>query len=113
LISRRFALPQEPATIVLSNLFENAAQHGATELDVVATVNGQKVTLIVRDNGRGIAPSNRDKIFQPFFSTRREEGGTGMGLDIVRAMLGAYGGNIELVDANAGAAFALTVPNSA
>lgn len=110
--SRTFALPAEPATIVLSNLADNAAQHGATELNLIATVNGQKVTLIVRDNGRGIAPSNRDKIFQPFFSTRREEGGTGMGLDIVRAMLGAYGGTIELVDANLGAAFAVTVPVS-
>ena len=112
LTSRTFALPPEPTAIVLSNLADNAAQHGATELNLIATVNGQKLTLIVGDNGRGIAPSNRDKIFQPFFSTRRDEGGTGMGLDIVRAMLGAYGGTIELVDANAGAAFALTVPIS-
>lgn len=110
--SHVFALPTETATIVMSNLVDNALQHEATELNLVATESEQKIKLVLQDNGRGIAPSNRDKIFQPFFSTRREEGGTGMGLDIVRAMLGAYGGAIELVDSNGGAGFAITIPSA-
>jgi two-component system OmpR family sensor kinase len=110
LTSAPLAMPTETAAIILSNLADNSAQHGATELSLVANISGQKVKLIVQDNGRGIAVSNRARIFQPFFSTRREEGGTGMGLDIVRAMLGAYGGTIDLVDTNAGAAFAIVVP---
>ncbi|KQR71691.1 HAMP domain-containing sensor histidine kinase [Rhizobium sp. Leaf341] len=110
LASSSFGLPAETATIVLSNLAENAGQHGATELNIAVAVSEQQVALIVRDNGRGIAPSNWDRIFQPFFSTRREMGGTGMGLGIVRAMLGAYGGTIELIDSEAGAAFALELP---
>ena len=68
--------------------------------------------LLVRvaDNGEGVSPNNRTQIFDSFFTTRRESGGTGMGLAIVRAMLDAHGGAIRLLDADDGTAFELTVP---
>jgi nitrogen-specific signal transduction histidine kinase len=44
------------------------------------------------NDGEPIADNNRDKIFLPFFTTRRESGGTGMGLEIVRSMLRAHRG---------------------
>lgn len=106
------AMPAEMAVIVLSNLAANALQHSAAELILTVSVNGPKTSLVVQDDGRGIAAANRDKIFLPFFSTRREEGGTGMGLDIVKAMLGTCGGSIELIDSSIGAAFAITLPTS-
>lgn len=63
---------------------------------------------------RGISRANRDRVFDSFFTTRRESGGAGMGLAIVRAMLEAHGGRIELLgdesDQAPGAAFALTIP---
>ena len=45
----------------------------------------------------GISPSNQDRVFDAFFTTKREQGGTGMGLGIVRAMLRAHGGSIRLL----------------
>jgi len=104
-------LPLEAASIILGHLADNAAQHGATQLNLAAEDDGRTLRLLVSDNGRGISAGNRERVFQPFFSTRREEGGTGMGLDIVRAMLGAHGGSIRLLDSEAGAHFEIMLPH--
>jgi two-component system, OmpR family, sensor kinase len=101
------ALPMEAAGIVFANLAENALQHGADRLELTVTAGA---VILVRDNGRGISEANRERIFQPFFSTRREQGGTGMGLDIVRAMLGTHGGSIRLNDTRSGAEFEISLP---
>ncbi|EUB99579.1 integral membrane sensor signal transduction histidine kinase [Rhizobium sp. CF080] len=108
------ALPFEAAGIVFANLAENAAQHGATRLDLVASANARTVIILVRDDGGGISEGNRERVFQPFFSTRREQGGTGMGLDIVRTMLGSYGGEVHLRQTmGTGAEFEITLPLTA
>lgn len=108
------ALPFEAAGIVFANLAENAAQHGATRLDLVASANARTVIILVRDDGSGISEGNRERVFQPFFSTRREQGGTGMGLDIVRTMLGSYGGEVHLRQTmGTGAEFEITLPLTA
>ncbi|WP_046666235.1 HAMP domain-containing sensor histidine kinase [Neorhizobium galegae] len=105
------ALPFEAAGIVFANLAENAVQHGAMRLELVVAADARTATILVRDNGRGISEGNRERVFQPFFSTRREQGGTGMGLDIVRTMLGSYGGTIHLRQATgAGTEFEIIVP---
>ncbi|MBB4293869.1 signal transduction histidine kinase [Rhizobium leguminosarum] len=105
------ALPQEAAGIVFANLAENALQHGATSLELAVSAGPRTVVILVRDDGGGISEANRQRVFQPFFSTRREQGGTGMGLGIVRAMLGSHGGTIRLLQmAGAGAAFEITLP---
>ena len=95
----RLPLPFEAASIVLGNLADNAMQHGATRLDLIFGTDNRLTTLLVRDDGIGISEGNRALIFQPFFSTRREQGGTGMGLGIVRSVLNAHGGTIQLTDA--------------
>ncbi len=98
--------------IVLGNLLENAAQHGARQVDVAARAEGGAVVLTVADDGRGVSAANRERIFEHFFTTRREHGGTGLGLGIVRALLAAHGGTIELAAAGAaapGAVFRLTL----
>jgi len=59
------------------------------------------------DNGRGVSPGNREKIYDPFFTTRREQGGTGLGLGIVRSLVEAHNGTIELREAGSGTTFAL------
>lgn len=89
--------------LVLDHLLGNAAAHGATEVHIVA----QPGLLRVSDNGPGISPGNRDRIFDPFFTTRRADGGTGMGLPIVRRMLEAHGAEITLEDSAGGAVFAV------
>jgi signal transduction histidine kinase len=80
--------------IVLGHLASNALAHGATS--VALSYHGDH--LIVADDGAGISQGNRDRIFEPFFTTNRDGGGTGMGLAIVRRMLGAHGASISLLD---------------
>jgi two-component system, OmpR family, sensor kinase len=106
------ALSEEAATVVLTQLAENAVQHGATRLTLSATIAGDRVHIRVADNGIGISAGNRARIFEPFFTTRREQGGTGMGLDIVRTMLQAHGGAISLAAADVGTAFEIVVPRA-
>ncbi|HEV7277372.1 MAG TPA: HAMP domain-containing sensor histidine kinase [Devosiaceae bacterium] len=106
----RLALPGETLGIVLGHLADNAAQHGATRLELAAAAGDAVIEVTVADNGNGISEGNRDRIFQPFFSTRRDSGGTGMGLDIARAMLRAQGAEIDLLPSTEGACFRITIP---
>ena len=89
--------------LVLTHLAGNAAAAGATEVRLTAhRDDAGALTLRVADNGPGISAGNRDRVFEPFFTTRRDTGGTGMGLAIVQTKLLAHGASIELVDAPGG-----------
>ncbi|MCT7377401.1 sensor histidine kinase [Chelativorans salis] len=103
-------MPFEDALVVFSHLADNAIAHGAGELTIrVATRHGRAVIEIAND-GDPISVGNRGRIFEPFYTTRRESGGTGMGLVIVQAMLKAHGCDIALSDAETGAGFRITLP---
>jgi signal transduction histidine kinase len=103
-------MSEENAAIILSNLADNAVRHGSSRIDISATQKGNLLLVTLSDNGEGVSPNNRAHIFDSFFTTRRESGGTGMGLAIVRAMLDAHGGTIRLLDSARGTAFELTIP---
>lgn len=95
----------------LINLLENAVQ--ATEADGVVSVSlarqGAWWRLDVADNGRGMGPEVRDRLFEPFFTTRKE--GTGLGLAIVRNLVTAYGGEIDVWSLpGEGARFTILLP---
>ncbi|KAB1072346.1 sensor histidine kinase [Methylobacterium planeticum] len=109
-LDRPFAMSPENAGIVFSHLADNAARHRAASLQLVAQVRGPHLEVIVRDDGEGISEQNWSRIFDAFFTTRREGGGTGMGLGIVRAMLQAHGGTIRALRSEQGAAFAIGIP---
>jgi signal transduction histidine kinase len=101
-------IAEDALAIVIGNLLENAAQHGANRIALTARTEGDVVVLTVADDGRGVSAANRERIFDHFFTTRREQGGTGLGLGIVRALLAAHGGTIELAEAaRPGAVFRL------
>jgi two-component system sensor histidine kinase FlrB len=82
-------------TAALTNLVTNAFESAP---DVVVTLSaalrGDRVEFTVRDNGPGIAPSIRSRVFEPFFSTR--PAGTGLGLAVVKTVAEAHGGNLSL-----------------
>jgi PAS domain S-box-containing protein len=84
---------------VLTNLVINAldALPGGGELKVKASAakNGRVVCVTVADNGTGIPDHIRDKIFEPFFSTKQMKG-TGLGLWVTQSIVRKYGGTIRL-----------------
>jgi signal transduction histidine kinase len=88
-------------TAIIVQLAQNAVAHGADQLDL----DWDCERLIVSDNGAGVASGNRERIFDPFFTSRRNQGGTGMGLAIVRNLLTAHGARIVLLDSIKGASF--------
>jgi signal transduction histidine kinase len=104
-------IAEESFEIVAVNLIQNAVQAGATlvEIDLQAYATGGEIAF--RDNGSGISAHNRERLFQPFFTTRRQSGGTGLGLRIVRSLLSAQGGSIRFAPGDSGGTtFVVTLP---
>ncbi|PQV59003.1 signal transduction histidine kinase [Defluviimonas denitrificans] len=101
-------LPLSPDVlgIVLRHMADNAAAHGARALRLTADAEG----LTIADDGKGISPGNRAHVFEPFFTTRRESGGTGMGLYIVARLLKAQGAEIAIAPTPSGTTFRITFP---
>jgi len=88
--------PQQMEQVVF-NLLHNAIQ--AMEEGGTLTVTTQKsapgsISIAFRDTGHGVAPADLDRIFQPFFTTKHR--GSGLGLPIVRKIIEAHGGSIEI-----------------
>jgi signal transduction histidine kinase len=72
---------------------------------------GPAIEVVFADTGRGISPELRDRIFEPFFSTK--DGGTGLGLAVSRQILQAHGGSIQCDSApGAGTTFVIRLPRS-
>ncbi|XXB68489.1 HAMP domain-containing sensor histidine kinase [Mesorhizobium sp. RIZ17] len=106
----RLGISAENLGIVLANLIDNSARHGARQVAILALADGQRASVQIGDDGDGISAANRTRIFEPFFTTRRESGGTGMGLGIVLALLKAHDGTIRLVDSERGTRFEIDLP---
>lgn len=104
------AISSDNLAIVLSHLVDNSERHGSTRVDIVARRDGPTFTLRFQDDGSGIGADIRKDIFEPFYTTARAAGGTGMGLAIARTMLRAHGGSIVLGDAENGASFVIELP---
>ncbi len=96
----------ETLSILLTHLAENSLAHGATRILLRPLSVGGPVLEVI-DNGAGISKANRDKVFEPFFTTRREDGGTGMGLAIVASLMAANGGTVTVLEIDGGAGFRL------
>jgi len=103
-------IPEDIIITILGNLIENSRQHGATEVVISVEKDVSKIKVIIADNGHGISKANIDKLFTPFFTTKRDQGGTGLGLIIVRALLTAYKADIKSMSKKAGAHFIIIFP---
>jgi two-component system sensor kinase FixL len=103
---------QQVALNLLLNAFDAMKDSPANERQVVmrAETNGTGVVEVsVRDHGAGLTSDKLDKIFQPFYTTKRE--GLGMGLSISRSIVEAHGGRLWAENnADRGATFYFTVP---
>ena len=96
--------------LVFDNLLRNAATHAGTspKVQINMTREGNFVSIIVADDGPGVAEEVRDRLFHKGVSTR----GGGLGLYLSKAIVDALGGSIELVDSEegAGATFRILLP---
>jgi two-component system sensor histidine kinase PrrB len=83
---------------IVFNLAENALRHGsATRLELAARgLDGGAAVLEVSDNGTGVPAAERDRLFDRFYRGSNEGEGFGLGLAIVREVVRALGGTIEL-----------------
>lgn len=84
---------------VLDNLMNNAMRYSETTLRIGLDLQGSQVILCVEDDGPGIEPAEREKVFEPFVrldpSRDRATGGCGLGLAIVRSIAQAMGGSVR------------------
>jgi signal transduction histidine kinase len=106
----KLPMASEDVLVVLSHLADNAVAHGALHLAIRTDVADGEYLIEVSNDGDPISAGNRAGLFEPFYTTRRESGGTGMGLAIVRAMLKAYGGDIALDAARPDVTFRVVLP---
>jgi signal transduction histidine kinase len=82
-------------------------------VDVVVAPDGDRgFVLQVRDHGRGIAPADLPRVFDPFFTTGRARGGTGLGLAIVRNIVrDGLGGQVDIASKpGAGTTVTISLP---
>jgi len=94
--------------IILTQLLNNAREQGARRVTIDLRAQGPALELHVGDDGPGVSPGNAAQIFDPFFTTKRAQGGTGMGLTILRNMLSVHGGDISLHPSDRGACFVIS-----
>jgi two-component system, OmpR family, sensor kinase len=96
---------------VFQNLLENARRHGET-VRVSVRTEGRQAVVEVADDGPGVAPEDRDRIFDRFYRAPqlRNTPGTGLGLAIARMAAEQAGGTVRLLDSTEGARFEVRLP---
>ncbi|MEM7797763.1 MAG: sensor histidine kinase [Chloroflexota bacterium] len=88
---------------LLYNLIYNASAHNpaGTEIEIGASIKDEQVKIWVTDDGLGIPNADQDRIFERFVrldaARGRKQGGSGMGLSIVKTIVEAHDGSIEVL----------------
>lgn len=96
---------------VVGNLVENALRHGAGTVTVTVRPYGGGAELVVADEGEGITEAQAARVFTRFWRGGDRRGGTGLGLYIVKGLVAAHGGSVEVQRApSGGAAFRVVLP---
>ncbi|CAL9399681.1 Adaptive-response sensory-kinase SasA [Streptomyces sp. enrichment culture] len=112
----RLRLDPQRIRQVLDNLLTNAAVHTppGTEVTVRVTHDTRAARVEVADTGPGIPPADRARVFDRFYrvdkARTRDRGGSGLGLAVVRSLVLAHGGTVELDSEPGATVFSVTLP---
>jgi signal transduction histidine kinase len=92
-------MPPDHFRQILINLLKNAEDamsDGGGQIIISTKADAGRVVIVIRDSGAGIAPEHLPHIFEPFYTTKREGQGTGLGLPVTLSLVSNAGGTIEL-----------------
>lgn len=96
-----------------TDAIKSSRSNGSGKIKIMLhTTNDNKVEIRIQDNGGGVKPEDQTRIFQPFFTTKKEGEGTGLGLSIARHIVEKNEGSIQLETSSSGATFCLSLPLS-
>jgi signal transduction histidine kinase len=99
---------------VVRNLLDNAERHAVRQVTVGLSTEDGSVELVFTDDGAGIPPQERERVFERFSrlqpARERDSGGAGLGLAIVREIVTSYGGRAWVADSAAGAEIHVRLP---
>lgn len=107
----KMLLDREKMHTVFGNIIENAldAMPGGGRLRIITTENQGRVYVILEDTGLGVNQQVRDRIFEPFVTTKPD--GVGLGLTVCKKIIGSHGGRIKLrSNAGKGTAVCIDIP---
>lgn len=101
-VVRRGVCRGDPAALerVISNLIQNAVHHGGKS--VLVRINGAIVE--VEDDGPGIPPDERERVFEPFHRLHPRQSGTGLGLNLVKEVINRHEGQVSILEGALGGA---------
>ena len=106
-----FDLDPEQMRRAVDNLVLNAMRHAGAGGHVTVTariLHGQQLVIEVADDGPGVPPGQRERIFEPFVTDA--SAGSGLGLAVVREVAAAHGGHAYVADDTSGAHFRIEIP---
>ncbi|MBQ1784785.1 MAG: sensor histidine kinase [Gammaproteobacteria bacterium] len=111
---RAGALAQVLTNLIMNSLIHAFAEGQSGEMVISAHLDGNTVFMAYSDNGRGVSPEHLRRLFEPFFTTRRGQGGSGLGTHIVYNLVTqSLGGTISAESTEGkGLAYHITLPRS-
>ncbi len=98
---------------LVTNALDAVKECEAPRIDISVGMKGAMVEIAVSDNGAGIPDAVRDRIAEPFFTTKETGEGLGLGLSISRAIIAEYGGSLDFASRDGGGAtFTISLPSA-
>ncbi|SHE94427.1 Tetratricopeptide repeat-containing protein [Microbulbifer donghaiensis] len=115
--AQKVPLPRKYLVWTINNLLSNAMRYSHNRVEVSCRIQSDRIDIFVDDDGPGIAPADRQRVFEPFVrldpSRTRATGGTGLGLAIAQRLVESFNGTIAISDSRLGGAqFHLSWPIS-
>jgi two-component system sensor histidine kinase RegB len=101
-------VPSPELRHALANLIDNAVQFAEREVRIVVALGPTRVAVRIEDDGPGFAAEVKELLGEPYFSTRREAGGLGLGVFIAQTLLARTGATLQFDNRDHGARVTIT-----